>query len=430
MRRARRVVWPAAVLAAALTAIGFPAAGVQAGTGGAASATDPLLPPAPDAIEIYTTLNSVYCTSAADCWAVGQQASGSALLNQVLHWDGRKWTRTVAPNPGGTTGISQLFAVRCLGPADCWAVGDYVKHKAFLAEALHWNGRTWSATSVPAPGGTVLGDLTELFDSTCTSASSCWAVGDYGVGPVTAEKAINLVLHWNGKKWTRTATPNPAGIRLGDVNGLSAVRCLSATDCNAVGEYGQVTMSSYKLLNETLHWNGRHWSWVHAPDPGGTKRSDVNELIALGCGSATSCWAAGLSGVVDTRITYLNEILHWNGKSWARARTPQPGGTKSGAANILLGAVCSAASDCWAVGDYAASGDAVRDQALHWNGRHWTLVPTPSPAGTSAEDSNTLDSVRCVSGSDCWAVGGSETGGHSEIDQILHWNGKKWSIWK
>jgi hypothetical protein len=432
------MVWAAAALAAGLTAISLPAASVRAGTTevahGAAAIRLPRVRTAD--VAVFTALDGVFCTSAANCWAVGQLASGSALLNQVLHWNGKTWQRAPAPDPGGTrsSDVNELYAVRCLGAGDCWAAGEYLKGGAFLGQALHWNGRKWSTTAVPASGGTRSGDLTELFDSTCSSASNCWAVGDYGSGSGTSENLLNLILHWNGKKWTRTASPDPGGTKPSDESALDAVRCVSASDCNAVGAYGSFATSKENSLNETLHWNGRHWSWVRAPNPGGTGPGDVNELDGLGCGSATSCWAAGIYGTTQPLAlsdTTQNEILHWNGRSWARADVPQPGSSQPGAENILVGAVCSSAANCWAVGLYR-SGQAILDQALHWNGRHWASIPAANPAGDTIGDYNALFAARCVTASDCWAVGdeASESGGTGYTDQIVHWNGKKWSDWK
>jgi hypothetical protein len=41
-----------------------------------------------------------------------------------------------------------------------------------------------------------------------------------------------LAERWNGTRWALQTTPNPAG---GSVS-LNAVACLSATDCEAVGD--------------------------------------------------------------------------------------------------------------------------------------------------------------------------------------------------
>ena len=53
--------------------------------------------------------------------------------------------------------------------------------------------------------------------------------------------------------------------------------------CFAVGYYG-TTGSSLVQRNQVLHWNGRTWSRQHTPDPGGTATTHENELLAVGCG--------------------------------------------------------------------------------------------------------------------------------------------------
>jgi hypothetical protein len=378
----------------------------------------------------FHVLYGVFCTSVANCWSVGQRSSGSALVNQILHWNGKSWRQSPTPNPGGTGEFddNELFAVRCLSARDCWAVGEYLKAHSWLGEALHWTGKKWYSTAVPAAGGTGKNDVTELFDSTCTATNNCWAVGDFGLGNAPPVKNLNLILHWNGKKWSRMRPPNPGGTKLADLNFLDAVRCVSAANCNAVGGYGSAISARYNSLNEVLHWNGRQWSWVRVANPAGTGYGDDDQLDGLGCGAPATCWGAGYSGKNEPTETFQNEILRWNGAKWTRVKVPNPGGTKTDDTNFLYGATCDGAANCWAVGEYRNSANATVNQALHWNGKRWYYVGTPDPSGETSLDYNVLYAVRCTSGANCWAVGGSLPPG-GLANEILHWNGKKWSAW-
>jgi hypothetical protein len=414
----RRSGRPAVVLAGfvlAAAAAALPAAGAQA---------SPASPAAGQLVDPYSVLHGVYCTSSTNCWTVGFQ--GSAMepeVNRILHWNGRSWNRVSAPNPGGSTedDESGLAAVRCLTARDCWAVGHTYHNDIEKNQALHWNGKKWSVVSTPNPGGSKPGLISELFDVTCVTSANCWAVGEFGGGP--SGKALNEVLRWNGKRWSQVHVVNPGGTGNRDVNELLAVRCGSARNCNAVGDYGKQVEPQ---RNEVLHWNGKRWSHVSAPNPAGTGSSSANNLQALACGSATNCWAAGDASSSST----LNEMLHWNGRSWAKATVPNPNSSKPLVDNQVHGAVCSSTRNCWAVGEQSIEGStAIKNEALHWNGKRWSLVTTPNPGGTgSASDSNTLLSVRCNSASNCWAVGRESSGGvyHQEI---LFWNGGKWSIY-
>jgi hypothetical protein len=426
--RARMVALAAtgalALTAATALALGGPAAGAQA-------AAKPTVQATPVASTSLSYLDGVFCTSRTSCWAVGSQnGTGTSIANQAMRWNGTTWRKVSVPNPGGTgaDSTSELFAVRCLAAANCWAVGERSGGSAMLNEALHWNGTKWATVHTPDPGGTASGKISELDDSTCVTSADCWAVGDFGSrteGPT--EQRSNQVLHWNGKNWTRLRVVNPAGTRTGHVNTLFSVRCLSASDCIAVGDYG-TTSANGVLRNEAMHWNGKKWSLVNTPNPGGTKPFGENEVFALGC-ATDSCWGAGIYGSTKSPGTNLNEMLHWNGKSWTKVTVPNPDGTGTGAGNQLEAATCLSSADCWAVGNFGSSIVGVgvgRNAALHWNGRTWRRVKTPNPEGTATGDLNELLGVRCVSSANCWAVGvlASKTTGIR--DEILHWNGTTW----
>ena len=387
----------------------------------------PALGARPDAAQAspgHGILSGVYCTTRRSCWAVGQRITGSgAEVNDVLRWNGSTWHRVSAPNPGGSSAgdLNYLFAVRCVTAADCWAVGEYGKGGSIRGEALRWNGTRWKFVSTPVTGGYHKGNETELFDVTCTSAASCWIAGDFGrfTGSVmssTAAKVQNLALHWNGRRWSRVRTPEPAGARSGHMNALYAVRCVSRASCNAVGTYG-TTGSSPTLRNQVLHWNGRKWTQAHTPNPGGTGAGHINELNAVGCASGR-CFAVGLYGTQTSVVPVgHDEILRWNGRHWTKARAPDP------AYGQLYGVTCVTARDCWAVGTKGPLASK-KNQAVHWNGRKWYQVRTPDP-GTGQ---NFLIGVRCTSATNCWAVGlGGTSGGLQE--EILRWNGTKWSVW-
>jgi hypothetical protein len=372
-------------------------------------------------------MEAVFCLSHASCWAVGYYERNGAWLNQALHWNGRRWSRASIPSPGGAASgdTSELFGVRCIASGSCWAVGYYERHGAALDEALHWNGRKWSWVATPTPGGTLSDDFNDLFDVTCVSASNCWAAGEYGNLSIEDEVTANQALHWNGKRWSEVATPDPAGTFSNDVNALQSVRCAAARNCWAVGTYGTAG-STVILSNEVLHWNGRKWHRVSVPDPGGTASGDFSELQGLSCTSAVNCWAAGAEGILSTSF---NQILHWNGKKWSQAAVPDPDGTGPGASNTLAFVTCSARKNCWAVGNiHDSSSGTFFDEALRWNGTSWLPAKgLPEPGGTASGAVNMLIGARCTSAANCWAVGIQQKSGRAQLSQVLHFNGARWS---
>jgi hypothetical protein len=424
--------------AAAQAAAGAPArAGTQAaGTQAPGGVRPPMLAALTDrdagltSTNKFGVLEAVVCTSAKNCWAAGEKAGKVAIVNQMLHWTGRAWHSVRVPNPGGdgSDHISALADVRCFSANDCWADGEYLNTRATFDESLHWNGKKWSLVKTPAPGGSAKGKTNMLLDSACISAANCWAVGDYGHRAGSSAGSLNQVLHWNGAKWKLAHVPNPSGVRAGDDNELYGIRCPAAKECLAVGQAGVDTTTSSVLGNEALRWNGKKWYHVPTPQPGGSANGDMAELENVACASPSSCWAVGTYGTSMPTVTSAAEILRWNGSKWARASAPGTHGTSMGRDNGLFGVTCLDPSDCWAVGSYDSTAGAALNEVVHWNGTKWKLVHAPSPGGTSSGDISFLIGVRCASSANCWAVGTKHTNGGTYLNEILHWNGHKWSV--
>jgi hypothetical protein len=381
-------------------------------------------------------LNGVFCNSPADCWAVGDHAAANGgRLNQVLHWNGSKWRPVTVPSQAGTGSgdISELLAVRCTSAVDCWAVGDSQAAGSTapeLDQALHWDGKRWLLAKTPAVAQ-ALGRFTDpgqiedtLTDLSCPAADSCWAVGSAG-GPVSGGAVlVNQVLHWDGKTWSvAPSMPDPAGHAPGDDNFLATIACTSAGNCWAAGEYGSAPGGDFSAHNEMLHWSQGKWVSVPAPNPGGAAAGDTNAIQSLSCPSASDCWAAGSYGGPGG-AAWLDELLHWDGTKWSQVSVPNPAGAGHGKTNVLNGVACSSSTDCWAVGDLGDNPR--RGQALHWDGSAWSRVSMPEPGGHGRADLTELDAVRCTGPANCMAVGLTRRGSVPSSDLILHWTGSKW----
>ena len=324
------------------------------------------------------------------------------------------------PTPGTT---SRLLEVTCTSASRCFAVGNYVNSAgATLNEVLRWNGSKWSQVSVPQPAGKAVDDMNSLSSVACTSASACWAAGDeqQAPTPTATPPLLNEVLHWNGKHWSLSPTPQPAGTGDGQQNQLFGVACAGAGNCWATG----LQRPGNNAQNQALHWNGTKWRYVLTPHPG-----TESTLQRDACISASDCWAAGFAVKgANEAGPEVNQLLHWNGKKWSEAVVPQPAGTSPQDGQLLAGVSCTSPSDCWATGAYAPNGrPGGLNQALHWNGKKWSNVVTPQPGGTAAKDLNALVDAYCVSASRCFAAGFSASKAGDPKNQVLSWNGKKWS---
>ncbi len=184
---------------------------------------------------VNAQLNSVWCNSANDCWAVGNNATAGVTGEVILRWTGGpRWTRMAV---SGSIPNARLWSVKCIAANDCWAVGAASGGNAVI---IRWTGGpAWSYSAAVLPTPAVNAQLNSV---TCNSASDCWAVGNTVGGN-------EVILRWSGgPRWVRIG-PSAA---IANAN-LNAVSCVNAIDCWAVGNAsgGRETM---------LHWDGSAWT--------------------------------------------------------------------------------------------------------------------------------------------------------------------------
>ncbi len=133
--------------------------------------------------------------------------------------------------------------------------------------------------------------------------------------------------------------------------------------------------------------------------------------MAVSAVTTSDVWAVGTASNPDSRPTL---ILHWSGRSWSRVPSPSPGGGAT-----LTGVCAVTARDVWVVGSYIRPQSHVRVTLIeHWDGTAWTQMPSPN----MGSDYNILSGVSVTAGDDGWAVGSSEEG-----PLLLHWNGTRWA---
>lgn len=146
-----------------------------------------------------------------------------------------------------------------------------------LGRATAVGGRGWPVVATPKlkRGG-------PLQAISCVSNFDCIAVGNAVDNIGLNAGNVGLVEKWNGSRWSIMSTPQIKGD-----SGLTAVSCLSGSDCTAVGASGLNSEVSAVLVE---HWNGSKWSIVKAP----TVRSGTL-WYGVSCGSRTRCAAVGQS---------------------------------------------------------------------------------------------------------------------------------------
>jgi len=352
-------------------------------------------PPREPVTRLGGDLLGVSAASPSAAWAVGDTTVHGGFAAVLLHWNGRSWTRAARPGPG------TLWSVSALSAGNAWAVGEHFTGTTDETLVLHWNGRSWTRVPSPSPGPAPVFD--HLGGVSALSPADVWAVGNFinlGSGP----SFKTLVLHWNGTKWARVASPNPS--RQADT--LSSVSAVSPSDVWAAGV--AVKGSNY-IETLILHWDGRAWSQVASPSRGDSRLTGVAAV------SHSDAWAVGES--ITRAGVHKTLVLHWNGKVWALVASPSPSPSNSGLAAV------SALSrrDAWAAGvSFNGHGDA-QTLILHWNGTSWTRVPSPHPAGLLGSN---LIAVSALAPGDAWAAGSVLERGNDQT-LVLHWNGTRWT---
>jgi alpha-tubulin suppressor-like RCC1 family protein len=370
-------------------------------------------------------LESVSCTSATSCVAVGEYgeaakashpeitstgerggrsnrhtprtiARGGGSYGLIETLSGGTWHALQAPEPAGAGTLAEneqiayLDSVSCPAPGVCVAVGGYADADGYeygLIDTLA--GGTWTAVVAPEPAnnaGTDAGEsqYAELDAVTCTSSTACTTVGDY---EDTNRYYYGLIDTLAGGTWKATPAPDPANSGT-DGDGeqyafLYALSCPSAGNCAAVGDYEDTSGYEYGLI-ETLASGA--WTATGAPEPAnaGSDADDTQyaSLNAISCASASSCTAVG--SYDDTNRYSYGLIDTLSSGNWVATKAPEPHNAGTDAdetQNASLELVsCTASTTCHAVGNYDDTTGARHGLIETLSGTTWTDIVAPEPA--------------------------------------------------
>jgi hypothetical protein len=337
-----------------------------------------------ESIELF----GVSVASAGDVWAVGVALpSGGPATTLAERWQGAEW-RPV-PSPDRRSGENFLNAVVAVSASDAWAVGlSRSPGGPARTLVLHWDGRRWAITDSPNAGP---GD-NSLVAVAATSARDAWAVGYRDAGSVYR----SLVEHWDGYRWTVVRLPRLGG----PGNGLNAVGAAAPGVVWAVGGSARARGPSQPLV---LRLDGRSWSSVRAP--ASLHSATLNGIAARGRGGA---WVVGAtrSGGGDRAFG-----LQTDGRTWRVVPIDL-----AAALSVDLNAIWAAApDDLWAVGS-SFDGRWYRPLVEHGVGGRWSSVPTPGIPGYDSR----LMAVDGLARGELWAVGSASRGTGPQRGLILH----------
>jgi hypothetical protein len=193
----------------------------------------------PNASGVGSWLSSVSCSTASNCFAVGErepsQQTGRTLVER---WTGAAWTIVPSPNVSSSS-VSRLIGVACTGPNACAAVGWYLGAQGSTTLTETWGGASWRI--VPSANVTGNGSLDSV---SCASPNDCVAAGGYSRG--TGVNAT-LIERWQGTAWTAVGHPNPTPSK---GSGLFGIDCRVPAACVAVGDNAPTVSDETTLVEQ------------------------------------------------------------------------------------------------------------------------------------------------------------------------------------
>ena len=226
---------------------------------------------------------AVAATSGSNVWVLAGRGADEVDSTDALHLTGSGWAAPVRLDAAIQTAVAP-------SPSQLWAFGE-PSSSGPSGYFAHFSGGTWTHGSFP-------------FSGTATAARSASDVWVGGGGNGTAGLGIE---HWNGHRWRATPLPDlglPASdLRWASINGLA--------DVGPRDVWADITTNdtSAKLPGTILlHWNGKAWSRVAFPYPGSVLSPVASDghggiwlATASGGGDGTIAWFDHYAGGVWTR---------------------------------------------------------------------------------------------------------------------------------
>jgi hypothetical protein len=221
---------------------------------------------------------------------------------------------------------------------------------------------------------------------------------------------------WDGANWTAQQVAILPG---STTTVIYAVTATSAASAWAAGS--DVPAASGNIDKPLIeHWNGTAWAVSASPT---LHDGDIGVLTDLSTSSAADAWAVGGVFFTQQGPTGVQAILteHWDGKAWTQVPAPTPAGeTDTDAAGVAD----ISPTNAWMVGSPQGAGGPGPAWVEHWDGTAWTAATV---AGMPADSQ--LNAVRALSATNVWAVGTTRNpAAHAESPLILHYDGTSWTV--
>jgi hypothetical protein len=246
-------------------------------------------------------LRGVASVSPTDIWATGSiltLINGSQFAFPLFeHFDGTSWTATIDESNLD----SFMFGISALATNDVWAVGEAGALSATFIE--HFDGAGWEGVPSPSPGN----GQNVLFGVTAVAPNDVWAVGFFVEAPNEDRPQKTLIEHWDGTSWQVVPSPNVGGPNTQTIsNQLRGIIAVSANDIWAFGDTD--AFGPENITNLVLHWDGTKWTIVPTPNPNPRHINPIDDVIAGGTViPQENIWLVGVADGFGTMVLNATE---------------------------------------------------------------------------------------------------------------------------
>jgi hypothetical protein len=262
---------------------------------GSWAATAAPLPNGPNSALV--NLNSVSCSDAVTCVAVGQVSDNldNNVYGAIYTLTSGIWQLAVAPIPSPHIGIL-VNGVSCPDDGDCVAVGSYQDTNAdWHATILTLASGTWTYSEAPAPSNLVTGSTPDITLNAvdCPEVGSCVAGGFY---VASGTMVAPLIEEEQSGTWTPLEAPVPSDSQSDTLAAINGVYCPALGACVATGYYftnWAANQESGMIETES----GSSWTSATAPLPSGPTGAAQANVRAQAQSATVSPGAASLAGV-------------------------------------------------------------------------------------------------------------------------------------
>jgi hypothetical protein len=362
------------------------------------------------------SLDSVSCTSAGACVAVGEYQDTSGTMHGLVVpiSNGKLGTATTV-TPSGASGQTYLRGVSCPQVGICFAVGTYATNANANQDGVIvaiTNGVPSSVSTVGLPANAnTSAPLVSVNSVSCWASGYCVAAGQY-LSSANSEIYPFVIPVSNGVPGAGLEVTLPANAYTG--NGgqqsvLNSVSCQATGACVAAGEYVDSSGGSRPLV-VPITTAGRPAAAVAVGLPANAAGATFDDgLNSVGCGPTGACEAVGYyvdsSGSGEPLAVAISGAAVSAG---TELKLPSNALALSGGAQAasLSAVACPESGSCLAVGEYNDSSANQQGLVEPVSGGSSAGNEASLPAGVVPNPDASLDAVACTSSASCLAVGG------------------------